>query len=85
MFPPQLQGNGSMAKAHASRSLDGKTLRFHFDDGPMKGKEFDHTFRGDKVDWGAAGSDKKTTSEGKLGGSERIATSARTWGQTATR
>jgi len=55
-----------MAKAHASGSVEGKTLRFHFDDGPMKGKEFDHTFRGDKVDWGAAGSDKKTTSEGKL-------------------
>jgi hypothetical protein len=32
----------------------------------MKGKEFDHTFHGDKVDWGAAGSDKKTTSDGKL-------------------
>ncbi len=55
-----------MAKAHASGSAEGKTLRFHFDDGPMKGKEFDHTFRGDKVDWGAVGSAKKTTSEGRL-------------------
>jgi hypothetical protein len=49
-----------------SNSLDGKTLRFHFDDGPMKGKDFDHTFHGDKVDWGAAGTNKLTTSDGKL-------------------
>jgi len=33
-----------------SNPLDGKTLRFHFSDGPMKGKDFDHTFHGDKVD-----------------------------------
>jgi hypothetical protein len=46
--------------------LDGKTLRFHFSDGPMKGKDFDHVFHGDKVEWGAAGSGRKTTSDGKL-------------------
>jgi hypothetical protein len=55
-----------MTKAHTNGTLDGKTLRFHFSDGPMKGKDFDHTFHGDKVDWGAAGSGKMTTSEGKL-------------------
>ena len=48
------------------KSLDGATLRFHFEDGPMKGKDYDHTFHGGKVDWGAAGSDKRTTSDGKL-------------------
>lgn len=48
-------------------SLNGKTLRFHFDDGPMKGKEYDHTFHDNgKVDWGAANSDTRTTSDGKL-------------------
>jgi len=46
--------------------LSGKTLRFHFSDGPMQGKDFDHTFRGDKVEWGAAGGDKTTTSDGTL-------------------
>ena len=55
-----------MTRTHTNASLDGKTLRFHFSDGPMKGKEFDHTFHGDKVDWGAAGSGKMTTSDGKL-------------------
>ena len=48
----------SMQGKTTSNPLDGKTLRFHFNDGPMKGKDFDHTFRGDKVDWGAAGTDK---------------------------
>ena len=47
-------------------SLDGKTLRFHFNDGPMKGRDFDHVFHGGKVKWGAADADKKTTSEGRL-------------------
>ena len=46
--------------------LDGKTLRFHFDDGPMKGKEYDHTFHRDKVEWGAVDSMIKTTSDGSL-------------------
>ena len=55
-----------MTTVRKAASLDGKTLRFHFRDGPMKGKDFDHTFHGDKVDWGAAGSNKMTTSEGKL-------------------
>ncbi|HEY2396844.1 MAG TPA: hypothetical protein VGH81_12840 [Rudaea sp.] len=55
-----------MTSEHKAPSLDGKKLRFHFSDGPMKGKDFDHTFHGEKVDWGAAGSDKMTTSEGKL-------------------
>lgn len=48
--------------------LDGKTLRFHFVDGPMKDKDFDHTFHDGKVEWGPAGSDKTTTSEGELVG-----------------
>ena len=48
-------------------SLDGQTLRFHFSDGPMQGKDYDHTFHDNgKVDWGAADSGKTTTSEGKL-------------------
>ena len=55
-----------MATTHAASALDGKTLRFHFDDGPMKGKEFDHTFRGDKVEWGAVDGKEKTTSDGSL-------------------
>ena len=50
----------------ASDSLDGATLRFHFEDGPMKGKDYDHTFHDGKVDWGAAGSQKRTTSDGEL-------------------
>lgn len=52
--------------AKASTSLDGATLRFHFDDGPMKGKDYDHTFHDGKVDWGAADSDQRTTSDGEL-------------------
>lgn len=55
-----------MTMTHEASALDGTTLRFHFDDGPMKGKEFDHTFRGDKVEWGAAGGEEKTTSDGSL-------------------
>jgi hypothetical protein len=55
-----------MATASANSILDGKTLRFHFDDGPMKGKEFDHTFRDGKVEWGAADAGKTTTSDGTL-------------------
>jgi hypothetical protein len=46
--------------------LDGATLRFHFEDGPMKGKDYDHTFHDGKVDWGAADSDERTTSNGEL-------------------
>lgn len=52
--------------AKARKSLDGATLRFHFDDGPMKGKDYDHKFHDGKVEWGAAGSDQRTTSDGKL-------------------
>ena len=55
-----------MAVQHKSSAIEGKTLRFHFSNGPMKGQDFDHIFRGDKVDWGAAGSDQKITSDGKL-------------------
>ena len=46
--------------------IEGKTLRFNFTDGPMKGKEYDHIFSGEKVKWGPAGSDKKTESKGAL-------------------
>lgn len=52
--------------AKAGKLLEGATLRFHFDDGPMKGKDYDHTFHDGKVEWGAADSDKRTTSEGEL-------------------
>ncbi len=52
--------------ARAGKSLDGVRLRFHFDDGPMKGKDCDHTFHDSKVDWGAADSSQRTTSNGKL-------------------
>ena len=55
-----------MSMENKSHSLDGQTLRFHFDDGPMKGKEFDHVFHDGKVDWGAAASEHKTTSEGTV-------------------
>ena len=56
-----------MTTKRTSDSLDERTLRFHFDDGPMKGKDFDHTFHDDgTVDWGAANSDKKTKSDGQL-------------------
>lgn len=53
-----MKGNGS---------IFGKTLRFHFADGPMKGKDYDHIFRANgKVDWGAAGGKDKTQSDGSL-------------------
>ncbi len=48
------------------KGIEGKTLRFNFTDGPMKGKEYDHIFSGEKVKWGPAGSDKKTESKGAL-------------------
>ena len=48
-------------------SVQEKTLRFHFNEGPMKGKEYDHTFHGNgKVSWGPAESKKTTESEGVL-------------------
>jgi hypothetical protein len=48
-------------------SVQEKTLRFHFVEGPMKGKDFDHVFHRDgKVSWGPADSKKKTESEGAL-------------------
>jgi hypothetical protein len=59
-------GKEDDAMAKTGKSLDGATLRFHFDDGPMKGKDYDHTFHDGKVDWGAAGSDRRTTSDGEL-------------------
>jgi hypothetical protein len=41
-------------------TLEEKKLRFHFTDGAMAGKSFDHTFHADGgVDWGPA--DGKTT------------------------
>ena len=50
-------------------SLQEKTLRFRFTDGPMKGKDFDHVFhRNGKVDWGAAESKQTTESDGELVG-----------------
>lgn len=55
-----------MSTQRTQQTPEGQTLRFHFDDGPMKGKDYDHTFRDGKVEWGAAGSDRKTTSDGKL-------------------
>ena len=46
--------NESM-KTHTP-SLQDKTLRFHFSNGVMKGKEYDHTFHKDgTVEWGPAG------------------------------
>ena len=48
-------------------SIQEKTLRFHFVEGPMKGRDFDHVFHSNgKVSWGPAGSGKKTESEGAL-------------------
>jgi hypothetical protein len=62
-FPKEVH----MAHADTSRSLADETLRFRFRNGPMKGKEFDHTFHTDgKVEWGPSGSDQKTISEGRL-------------------
>jgi hypothetical protein len=40
-------------------SLQDKTLRFHFSNGVMKDKDFDHTFHKDgTVEWGPAGGKK---------------------------
>ena len=50
-----------------SETLVGKTLRFHFSDGPMKGKDFDHVFRQDgSVEWGAPGGDKTKNDKATL-------------------
>ena len=46
--------------------LGNTTLRFHFNDGPMQGRDFDHRFSDGKVEWGAAGSKDRTTSDGTL-------------------
>ena len=41
-----------------SEPIRGKTIVFHFDDGPMKGKAYSHIFRDDgTVTYGAVGSD----------------------------
>jgi len=41
------------------QNLEGKTLRFHFTDGPMKAKAYDHTFQRDgTVEWGPEGGDR---------------------------
>jgi MoaF N-terminal domain len=51
--------NAHMATASHPQSLEGKTLRFHFSDGPMKGKAYDHKFlRGGAVEWGPEGGEK---------------------------
>ena len=50
----------------ASESIEGKTLRFHFTEGAMKGRDFDHIFLRDSVKWGPAGSDQKTESKGAI-------------------
>ena len=48
-------------------SLFGAKLRFHFSEGPMKDKDFDHVFRGETaVDWSLVGSATTTTSRGTL-------------------
>src|SRR6185436_6391097 len=50
-----------------AETLVGKTLRFHFTDGPMKGKDFDHVFRQDgSVEWGAPGGDTTTNDKATL-------------------
>lgn len=52
-----------MTATNHLQSLEGKTLRFHFADGPMKGKAYDHTFhRGGSVEWGPEGG-KKTKND----------------------
>lgn len=55
-----------MATKRDTNRLSGKTLRFHFMDGPMRGRDFDHCFSDGKVEWGAAGGTGKTTSDGTL-------------------
>jgi molybdenum cofactor biosynthesis protein MoaF len=48
-----------MNASNDMQSLEGKTLRFHFSNGPMKGKAYDHIFhRGGTVEWGPEGGDK---------------------------
>lgn len=48
-----------MATTTTPKTLEGKTLRFNFSAGPMKGKTFDHTFNRDgTVEWGPPGGDK---------------------------
>ena len=43
----------------ATQDLEGKTLRYNFSSGPMKGKSYDHTFNKDgTVEWGPPGGDK---------------------------
>ncbi|MEO5560210.1 MAG: MoaF N-terminal domain-containing protein [Dokdonella sp.] len=44
-----------MTAKKTANDLHGKTLRFNFDDGPMKGKAFDHVFNKDgTASWGEA-------------------------------
>ena len=48
-----------MAASNSMQNLEGKTLRFHFSNGPMKGKAYDHTFNDDgTVEWGPEGGAK---------------------------
>ena len=52
-----------MTASNGLQNLEGKTLRFHFSDGPMKGKTYEHIFhRGGTVEWGPEGG-KKTKNE----------------------
>jgi hypothetical protein len=46
----------AMTAKTTPKDLHGKTLRFHFDDGPMRGQAFDHVFNKDgTASWGEAG------------------------------
>jgi len=52
-----------MSSARDASNLDGKTLRFHFSEGPMKNQAYDHTFHRDgTVEWGPEGGE--TTKNG---------------------
>ena len=45
-----------------SATLLGRTIRWTFSDGPVKGQTFDHTFNDDgSVTWRSVGGDAKTT------------------------
>jgi len=48
-----------MPSSTTPQSLEGKTVRYSFSAGPMKGKSYDHTFHRDgTVEWGPPGGDK---------------------------
>jgi hypothetical protein len=41
--------SGQGEQPMTTEALDGKTLRFDFEDGPLKGRDFDHTFHDGRV------------------------------------